>query len=81
MLKAAEFESVVIPDLMSDVFVLSSRPKIIAITLFPYIHSTIFLYNVHTGMNILNIRKIKLYSRHRHFATKKVDKILFEIIF
>ena len=46
MLKAAEFESVVIPDLMSDVFVLSSRPKIIAITLFPYIHSTIFLYNV-----------------------------------
>ena len=80
MLKAAEFESVVIPDLMSDVFVLSSRPKIIAISLFPYIHSTIFLYNVHRYEYSL-IRKIKLYSHHRHFATKKVNKIFFEIIF
>ena len=34
MLKAAEFESV-IPDLMSDVFVSSARPKITTITLFP----------------------------------------------
>ena len=34
MLKAAEFESV-IPDLMSDVFVSSPRPKITTITLFP----------------------------------------------
>ena len=81
MLKAAEFESVVIPDLMSDVFVLSSRPKIIAISLFPYsIHSTIFLYNVHRYEYSL-IRKMKLYSRHRHFATNKVNKIFFEIIF
>ena len=69
MLKAAEFESVVIPDLMSDVFVLSSRPKIIAITLFPYIHSTIFLYNVH--IRIFSYQKNRIIFTSSTFRNKK----------